>query len=217
MKRIFLIAFALLAVILIVFFTGSTKHKKSAQNIISREPRHNEVVKESNGQSGETKTYTTHTGKSIILENTHPIGASLSTITIKPSGFEISTPIILTDIDPLENVLVADLDKNGFDEIYLISRSAGSGSYGKIYGFASNRDKSLSAINADNLNKNDRETDLFAGYRGREIYKIEGHFLTLEFPVYAKKDPNSQPSEGRKIIKYTLVAGEAGYRLEISR
>ena len=69
-----------------------------------------------------SKEYTTKTGKTIILSETHPVGQSLSTIEISTKGFEYDDAQTYEDRDPISDVFVADLDGNGFDEIYVITR-----------------------------------------------------------------------------------------------
>lgn len=215
MKRNYIIPLVILIVLLVVFFTRLSKHQKSLHETFSVEQRQSEIIKRNSEPPGEIKTYTTHSGKTITVENTHPVGVSLSTVIIKPVVFEIDIPITLSDIDPLKKVLVADLDQNGFDEIYLITQSAGSGSYGRIYGFASNRDKSLSTISTEEINATDKKSDLYSGYRGHDSYYIEDGHLTREFPVYNENDSNAQPTGGFRKLRYSLIAGEAGYQLNI--
>ena len=74
------------------------------------------------------KEYRTKTGKTIIISETHPVGRSLSTIRISTKGFEHNYAEVFENKDPISNVFIADLDGNGFDEIYVITRSVGSGS-----------------------------------------------------------------------------------------
>jgi hypothetical protein len=81
------------------------------------------------------KAYKTKTGKTIIISETHPVGRSLSTIEISTKGFEHNYADTFEDKDPISDVFVADLDGNGFDEIYIITTSAGSGSYGTVLGW----------------------------------------------------------------------------------
>jgi heat shock protein HslJ len=86
-------------------------------------------------QSDAAQAYTTTTGKTIAVSQTHPAGRSLATIEIRTEGFEHSFREVFEDRDPVSDVFVADLDGNGFDEIYIVTKSAGSGSYGSVLGF----------------------------------------------------------------------------------
>ena len=58
-----------------------------------------------------------------------------ATIEITTRGFEHEFQEAFADRYPISDVFVADLDGNGFDEIYIIITSAGSGSYGTVMGF----------------------------------------------------------------------------------
>lgn len=85
----------------------------------------------------ETKTYYTHTGKTFVITEDE-ISASLSNISVIGNGFgNFTTPVILGETDPLENAFIADLDADGFDELYLVTRSVGSGSYATLFAIAS--------------------------------------------------------------------------------
>lgn len=160
------------------------------------------------------KEYRTKTGKTIIVSETHPVGRSLSTIRISTKGFEHNHREVYEDRDPISDVFVADLDGNGFDEIYIITTSAGSGSYGTVLGFASNKDKSLSMINFPEIRKGDEN---FEGYMGHDTFKIEGQKLVRIFPIYKKGDTNENPTGGRRKLVYGLYPGEAMWQLRIEQ
>jgi hypothetical protein len=147
-----------------------------------------------NASPDAAKEYKTKTGKTIIISETHPVSQSLSTIDIRTKGFEHNYSEVFEDRDPISDVFVADLDGNGFDEIYIITTSAGSGSYGTVLGLASNNDKSLSRINFPETRKGDEN---FEGYMGHDTFRIEGQKLVRIFPVYNKGDTNENPTGGR--------------------
>ena len=156
--------------------------------------------------------YKTKTGKTIVVSETHPVGESLSTIEIVTRDFEHNRPERYEDRDPISDVFVADLDGNGFDEIYLITTSQGSGSYGRVLGFASNRDKSLSMIHFPGIEDGD---GTFEGYMGHDLFTVEGQQLLRTFPLYSEGDSNSNPTGGRRKVTYSLYPGEAMWQLKI--
>jgi len=160
------------------------------------------------------KEYKTKTGKTIIISETHPAGRSLSTIEVRTECFEHNFGEIFEDRDPISGVFVTDLDGNGFDEIYIITTSAGSGSYGTVLGFASNKDKSLSMIHFPEVRKGD---EYFDGYMGHDSFKIEGEKLVSIFPVYNKGDTNENPTGGRRKLVYGLYPGEAMWQLKVEK
>lgn len=156
--------------------------------------------------------YVTRSGKSLFIEETHPLGQSLSNIHFKSSGFEHDLSVTIEDSDPIKNVYIADLDKNGFDEFYIITISSGSGSYGNVIAFASNRDKSLSMIHFPEVEEGDER---FAGYMGHDHFQISENVLIRSFPIYLSLDTNMNPTGGTRIITYKLFPGEASWQLKI--
>jgi hypothetical protein len=160
------------------------------------------------------KTYRTKTGKTIIVSEMHPAGRSLSAIEVRTRGFEHDCQEVYPDRDPISDVFVADLDGNGFDEIYIITTSAGSGSYGNVLGFASNKDKSLSMIHFPEMRKGDEH---FEGYMGHDTFKIEVQRLVRIFPIYNKGDTNKNPTGGRRRLVYGLYPGEAMWQLRMEQ
>ena len=161
-----------------------------------------------------TRAYKTRTGKTIIISETHPVGRSLSNIAINTQDFEHDFSEVFKDKNPISKVLLADLDQNGFDEIYIITASAGSGSYGNILGFASNKDKSLSMINFPKIEEGDKA---FKGYMGHDYFEIRNHKLVRTFPVFRPGDTNQNPTGGNRKLLYGLYPGEAMWQLKIER
>ena len=158
--------------------------------------------------------YYTRTGKIIMITETHPVGKSLSTIEITSEGFEENIKETMANIDPITDIYITDLDGNGFDEIYIITTSAGSGSYGNLIGFASNKDKSLSMINLPDVDRQDPD---FRGYMGHDLFSIEDNKLTRTFPIYMKNNANQKPTGGIKKLTYSLIPGEAMWQLKIEK
>ena len=159
-----------------------------------------------------SKELKTSTGKTLIISETFPAGHSLSNIKIKTLDFEHNYLEIFKDKDPISNILLADLDNNGFDEIYIITTSAGSGSYGNVLGLASNKDKSLSMINFPEI---EQEDDNFIGYMGHDSFTIENRKLLRTFPVFNEGDANHNPTGGTRKLIYGLYPGEAMWQLII--
>lgn len=152
----------------------------------------------------------TNTGKTIIVHETHPKGASLSNVSTYFQG-DSTGALTFTDIDPISTIIVGDLDKNGFDELYMISTSAGSGSYGSINGVSSNRDKSLSLIFVPEMDENDKKPGkLFDGYEGHDEYALENGVLIRRFPIKGDKS-------NMKSVPYQVVMGEGGLILSPKR
>ncbi len=158
---------------------------------------------------------TTRTGKAFEIR-TQSNNDGLIDIFILPKGFEHSKDtLVISGADPLSRAFVADLDQNAFEEIYLITTSVGSGSYSQIYGFSSNRDKSVTSIYVPPITEKDlAKGALYEGYMGHDsIFVDEGRLKRL-FPIYLPEDPNCCPSGGETTLFYELKAGEASWRLQ---
>jgi heat shock protein HslJ len=152
--------------------------------------------------------------KLIVVSQTHPAGRSLATIEVRTEGFEHNYGEVFEDRDPISDVFTADLDGNGFDEIYIVTTAAGSGSYGTILGFASNKDKSLSMIHFPDVREGDEH---FEGYMGHDTSRSRARKLVRMFPVYREGDANANPTGGRRKLVYGLVPGEAGWQLRVEQ
>lgn len=161
---------------------------------------------------GSAEGYETKSGKRIRITETHPVGRSLSNIRISSEGFKYEFDETFVDADPIADVFVADLDGNGFDELYIVTVSAGSGSYGKVIGIASNKDKSMSMIYFPEIEQSD---PIFRGYMGHDVFTLENRWLVRSFPVYRAKEINAEPTGEIRRIVYSLKPGEAMWQLKI--
>ncbi|MDB4583083.1 hypothetical protein N9164_08020 [Draconibacterium sp.] len=169
------------------------------------------------GESNITSTeYKTKSGKKFIVHIDNSVGASICEVQIETGEFTaVNTTHRLGTIDPVKEVFVTDLDKNGYEEIYLVTQSAGSGSYSNIYGIASNNDRSATPVYVPVISEKQMEKGgLFEGYMGHNNFYLEQEKLINAFPVYKKDDTNAHPTGGNRKIEYRLVAGEAGWILE---
>ncbi|AFD06898.1 hypothetical protein [Solitalea canadensis] len=148
-------------------------------------------------------------GKGGIVFETTSSNDKLQIIT---TGLANGADTVNVDIDgAIYDVVSADLDNNGFSEIYCFCSSAGSGSYGQLYAFASNKNKSLSIIYLPDIQDDVKLSD---GYMGHDSFHIEKNRLIRSFPIYKETDPNAAPSGGTRKINYQLMPGEASWVLK---
>lgn len=166
--------------------------------------------------SQQATTLKTATGKSIAVF-THKKSNSLTDFQIVASEFPNTRDTLrIEDADPLQHLWIKDLDNNGFDELYLITSSTGSGSYATIYGYGSNQDLSMTPIYVPEISENDLLPEgIFSGYMGHDSIYSDENRIYRKYPVYKDGDPNCCPSGGEKTVSYQLKAGEAGWILEI--
>ncbi|MCX6282050.1 MAG: hypothetical protein NTU51_08805 [Bacteroidetes bacterium] len=159
------------------------------------------------GGSPPVKKFKTKTSKTFVVLESHPQGQSLSDIIVKLEGVP-GAEMKYKDTDPVNTLLMGDLDSDGYDELYITTTAAGSGSYGNIIGLASNEDKSISQIFVPTVEEKDMKTGAnFEGYQGHDKFEISGNTLLRTFPVKSAKGSTRK-------ITYVLKTGEAGYILD---
>lgn len=153
----------------------------------------------------------TLTSNGITFRVSAPNASSVGTVSIVPTGLTIANDPITQEVDgTVVGAEIADLDVNGWPELYVFTRSAGSGSYGSVLGQAVNEGKSLSAIFLPDLAE---DATLAEGYMGHDEFATVENSLARRFPIYAPGDTNAAPSGKMRQVSYGLVAGEAGWLL----
>jgi hypothetical protein len=136
---------------------------------------------------------------------------SLNQLRIAPSGLEIDNREITAELDGTAyGAELADLDGNGWPEIYVYVSSAGSGSYGSLVAYAVNNGKSVSPIYLPPIEQTPTAAE---GYLGHDHFAVVGNRLLRRFTVYTVHDTNARPSGGTRLLRYRLEPGEAGWRL----
>ena len=144
-----------------------------------------------------------------------PNQGSINTLTITPSGLEGKNDPIVVEIEgSITNAEVEDLDANGFPEIYVYVRGAGSGSYGSLIAYACNQKKSLTPIFLADLMEDKANSK---GYMGHDQFAVGEGALLRRFPLYHQNDTNSKPTGKTRQLQYKLKAGEAGWILRLDR
>jgi len=193
-----------LILIAVLLYSCDFKSKK-AESENNSIPQSVETNSSAKVESEAKREMQTKSGKSFAVVELHPVGLSLSDIAIVPTGFQQQDSIKIKDADPIitENgVELADLDNNGFEEVYIFTRAVGSGSYGEVYAFASEKDKVLKPIDCSAISET--KTSEFKGYQGHDSFKIEGNAIVRTFPIYKDGDGNASPSGGKKSVPYKL-------------
>jgi len=141
--------------------------------------------------------------------------SSINTLTIQPSGLEIDNSSMVVEIDgTVTSAEIADLDSNGWPEIYVYVNSAGSGSYGSLVAYAVNSGKSVSDIYLPPVS-DDKVNSV--GYMGHDDFAVVESTFVQRFPIYLENDTNANPSGGTRQLQYKLTAGEASWVLKLDR
>ena len=141
---------------------------------------------------------------------------SVNMLRIHPSGrVKQHLPLQQEILGTVTGAEIADLNADGWPEIYVYVTSAGSGSYGTVVGYAVNRGKS----SATPIYFPYLTDDLVAskGCMGHDEFAIMERTLARRFPVYKDGDTNLEPSGGKRQLHYRLEAGEAGWVLQMDK
>lgn len=137
-----------------------------------------------------------------------PNTPEMNTLVVASSGFENRNDTFQLEVAGLAfDAQLADLDKDGYPEVYAFTRSAGSDSTHYAYGFASNRNLSYGPVNVRELAVN---PDMAKGFNGQDRFYFEGGALKRSFPLFQDGRPTGQ----KRIVTYKLYPGESSFILE---
>ena len=140
-----------------------------------------------------------------------PNDSSINPVTVRAMAGEKTFAEERMEADgTITGVEVEDLNADGYPEIYIYVTSAGSGSYGSLIAYASNRNLSISPIYLPPLEDDPAAAE---GYMGHDRFMVGEGSLLRNFPVYLPGDTNAEPTGGTRQMQYRLRAGEAGWQL----
>jgi hypothetical protein len=118
------------------------------------------------------------------------------------------------DGEEVINAEVEDLNSDGSPELFVFTRSVGSGSYGNVYAFSVNNKKSMSEVYFQPTAEN---SEINKGYMGHDEFSLVENTLGQRFPIYKDGDTNAEPSGGIRQVSYRLVEGEAMRKLKVDK
>ena len=140
---------------------------------------------------------------------------SITQLKVTPAGLAIVNDAVEAELDgSAQGAELADLDADGWPEIYIYVSSAGSGSYGSLAAYAVNNGKSMSPIFLPPL---EQTPEALPGYMGHDEFAVVENRLVRRFPIYAEGDTNAAPTGGMRQVQYRLEKGEAGWVLQADR
>ncbi len=112
------------------------------------------------------------------------------------------------------NAEVEDLNSDGSPELFVYTQSVGSGSYGTVYAFSVNKQKSMSRVYFQPTAENDK---INKGYMGHDAFTVVENSLGQRFPIYKEGDTNAKPTGGTRQVFYKLMDGEASRKLVVDK
>jgi len=140
---------------------------------------------------------------------------SINKLKIVPAGLSVSNEPVTLEIDgSVSGAEVADLNVDGFPEVYVWANSAGSGSYGSLVAYAVNQGKTMSQVYLPPVAEDQK---LNKGYMGHDEFAVVENTFVQRFPIYKMGDSNSEPTGKTRQLQYKLGKGEAGWKLVLDR
>jgi len=135
-----------------------------------------------------------------------PNRPSNNVVTITSQGIEGNrSPLSVPVVGQLTGAEVADLNIDGYPEIYIYLNTANSNAYGCLLAYASNMNKSITPIYIPSLIDDPK---LSSGYKGHDEFSVVESKLMRRFPLGMKNS-----AQQYRQIQYRLDAGEAGWVL----
>lgn len=121
------------------------------------------------------------------------------------NGIDFVTGTIQPRDGEIVRTWVGDLDADGYFEIAVWTRSAGSGSYGKldIFEFRGRELRHQPLPPIPEVAKK--------GYRGHDTFEVRKHDIRVRFPIYLPDDANAAPTGGAWILEWR-IGKEANWR-----
>jgi hypothetical protein len=163
------------------------------------------------------KELTTKTGKKFVIIETKP-SISVSNYSISGIGFGNPADTIKYSMkNPMTATFLTDLDEDGYDELFIVTKASGPGYFLDILGVTSLEDKTFGEIQVPETTYEDTEkNEKFSGYLGNDSIFIKDNKIMRLFPVYKSSDYNSLPKGGRRMITYSLKRNVSNYELLVS-
>jgi hypothetical protein len=206
----------LLGFILIASITGCGVKKDESKKENGKTTSSEVPVSKSGEQTPGKTELKTKTGKTftVIIE---PQSGKVSDIYVYGTGFaKFLDTVYINDAFLYENAVLADLDGNGFEELYIITKSKGTDAYLNLSGVVSSKDTSYFPVFIQNIEDNDlKQGNKFEGYMGHDKFTFEKDRILREFPVYKETDTLGKPSGGIRKVFYKLSAVDSTWQLKI--
>lgn len=144
-------------------------------------------------------------------------GTSFSDIHVTGVGFQNSSATIKFEgQNPIEGYLIADIDFNGFEELYILTRSTGSGLHGKLLGITSYKGKNYKVIYIPEFDEKLKlNFEYLIGYKGNDEFFVKDMKLFRKFPIYNKTDLQGMPNGGYRVLEYKLIEFDGAFTLQV--
>jgi len=201
----------MLLIVLCLFAISCTKKRKPAQDYQNQNKKYDNQQNQNDTTAYEgderkpfsiSKKINLKPDITIQVNQNHNDGIySYCNIDLRFASSTSSDNILISDSDPIETFFVADLNNDGIEELYLETKSAGSGGYGDLIAISADESGRMMRINTeaiDEIISNDEK------YSGHDYFYLKDKFLVHEYPLYNEEDPNCCPTGGNRMNYYQL-------------
>ena len=124
--------------------------------------------------------------------------------------------IFFEEIELIDTVIIADINNDGFEEMYIFTKGFSPGAYDHVFGVTSDEDKSYKEINFYSVKPADvAERGFLNGWQGQDVYTFENNSIKRTFPVYNAGDFYNNPSRGYRTLYYTIEKTDSGFYFKL--
>jgi hypothetical protein len=158
------------------------------------------------------KVYRTSNGKELTVIEDNDAEKSMSTLTLIPFGFtENATTTIETN--KLNKVILFDMNKDGNDEIILVTTSVYSGNHSEAIIFTTASSSSLLRVQIPDITEESTVPgSLFEGYTGLDTFNLINDIAFIRsFPIYISSGTEMLPNGKMREIIYELKENQGDY------
>jgi hypothetical protein len=144
---------------------------------------------------------------------------SVAQIHVQGIGFQqTNQTLCFNNVAPFESALVADIDNNGFEELYVITRSTGENKQARIYGISSVGGVKYKTIYIPDFDAANSATLVhLEGYKGNDSIFIKDKTLKRIFPVTFFDSVENCDRKVFREISYKLVEYDNSYSLQVAK
>lgn len=134
-------------------------------------------------------------------------------------GFrETADTILFDEIERVDTIMIADIDNNGDEELYIFTRGFSDGAFDHVFGVTSVGDEYYSEILFPPFSPEDfLPGGTFEGYNGKDVYRIKDNVLERTFPVHRAGDTYENPELGFRTVYYSIEKNSSGYYYKIRK
>lgn len=178
--------------------------EKKPETIVSKDSVEIMTVKKDTAVTVK-KEFKTLSGRKLVIVETKP-SISISNYSVYGIGYKTPDTIRYNLKNPMSAAFLTDLDKNGFEELYILTKAAGPGYFLDLLGVASYGDSTFGEILIPEITDEEiKKNQNFRGYLGNDSIYIANNKIVRLFPVYESSDYNSLPTGGRRMLTYSLI------------